>query len=219
MKIFLLVFTLSFIVLGCDLQRPNHSPIPQHPVGQNTSTQDNENLGRTLWQKPNVVIEKLGDIKDKTIVDIGAGTGYFTFRLALKGAKVIATDIDKNMINVIESFRLNLPQEIQGRIETRLVTEDDAMIKENECDIAVIINTAAYIPNKTRYFSRLKKILKQDGKIMIVDYKGSKLPQGIANSNPIIESGELVNILQKSGFTNIEVDNTTLDYQYIIIAR
>lgn len=219
MKFYLLVLFISVLVISCDLQRPNHSPIPQNTIEQNDEDHDNENLGRTLWQKPNVVIEKLGDIKEKTIVDIGAGTGYFTFRLALKGAKVIATDIDKNMINVIESFRLNLPQDLQSRIETRLVTEDDAMIKENECDIAVIINTAAYIPNKTRYFTKLKKILKQNGKIMIVDYKSSQLPQGIANSNPIIESGELVTILHKSGFTNIVVDNTTLDYQYIILAQ
>lgn len=213
----LILFTIA--CYSCNLDKTNNSPIPQPTTVADKDVVNNENLGRSIWQKPNVVIEKLGDIRDKTIVDIGAGTGYFTFRLAIKGANVIATDIDKNMINVIESFRLNLPQDLQSKIQTRLVTEDDAMIKENECDIAVIINTAAYIPNKTNYFIRLKKTLKQNGKIMIVDYKGSNLPHDIMNNNPIIESNELVEVLRKAGFTNIEVDKNTLDYQYIILAQ
>ncbi|MBK7700753.1 MAG: hypothetical protein IPJ39_19500 [Saprospiraceae bacterium] len=40
------------------------------------------NIGRAIWQKPGLVIEKLGDISDKVIADIGAGTGYFSLRLA-----------------------------------------------------------------------------------------------------------------------------------------
>ena len=53
---------------------------------------------RQVWQKPNLVIELLGDLQDKTIADIGAGVGYFSFRLAEKANRVIAIEIDENSL-------------------------------------------------------------------------------------------------------------------------
>lgn len=213
-----------FIVLalfsgGCKFDKNNNSPLPLATSPSIQEVEVDENLGRTIWQKPNEVITKLGDIKDKTIVDIGAGTGYFTFRLALKGANVIATDIDKNKINIIESFRLNLPVDLQDKIITRWVSKDNAMIKENECDIAVLINTIGYIENQQKYLTNLYKILKKGGKIMIVDYKSNNLPQEIINNNPISSATDVVEKLKMAGFKNIDIDTTTLDYQYIIIAQ
>ena len=43
--------------------------------------------GRIAWQKPELVMSKLGDLTDKVVADIGAGTGYFTFRLAPRAKK------------------------------------------------------------------------------------------------------------------------------------
>ena len=48
---------------------------------------DYENKDRGIWQKPNMVISLLGDLEDKTVADIGAGTGYFTFRIVPKAKK------------------------------------------------------------------------------------------------------------------------------------
>ena len=54
-----------------------------------------EHRDRNQWQQPDKVLTSLGELNGKTIVDIGAGTGYFAFRLLEKGAKVIAVDIDE----------------------------------------------------------------------------------------------------------------------------
>ncbi len=37
---------------------------------------------RRSWQNPDLVLDKLGNLDGKVVADIGAGTGYFTFRLA-----------------------------------------------------------------------------------------------------------------------------------------
>ena len=54
-----------------------------------------ESEDRAAWQKPGSVIALLGDLQGKTVLDIGSGTGYFSFRLADKGARVVAADVDK----------------------------------------------------------------------------------------------------------------------------
>jgi hypothetical protein len=41
-----------------------------------------ERPDRTKWQKPDVVVQALGFKGSETVVDLGAGSGYFTFRLS-----------------------------------------------------------------------------------------------------------------------------------------
>jgi 2-polyprenyl-3-methyl-5-hydroxy-6-metoxy-1,4-benzoquinol methylase len=60
-----------------------------------------EDPERIKTQKPDEAINLLGDIKGKTIMDIGAGTGYFAFRMQKKGAKVIAADVDERFQNFL----------------------------------------------------------------------------------------------------------------------
>jgi ubiquinone/menaquinone biosynthesis C-methylase UbiE len=218
----LILFTLCILSitswLSCKSEnastRQINSPVEQSSI----EGIKNENLGRSSWQKPNLVIEKLGDVSKKTIVDIGAGTGYFTFRIAFKAAKVIAIDIDPNMIALIESFRMNLPSEIQSKIESRLVSKTDPMLKENECDIAVIINTIGYINNASTYLTKVRHAMKDSASIMIVDFNEKKLPMGTSASAKV-SAEEIIKALADAGFKNAKIDDTTLDYQFIITAE
>src|SRR6185369_50880 len=59
-----------------------------------------ERPDRAAWQKPDEVTAALHLSGSETLVDVGAGSGYFTFRFAkaLPHGKVIATDIDPEMI-------------------------------------------------------------------------------------------------------------------------
>ena len=65
-----------------------------------------ESTERDAWQKPAAVIAALGDLRGKTVMDIGAGTGYFSFRLAEAGAHVIAADVDEQFQEFIERKRI-----------------------------------------------------------------------------------------------------------------
>src|SRR6185503_16625319 len=55
---------------------------------------------RDAWQKPHEVIRALGLAPDAAVADIGAGTGYFSARLAnmLKSGRVYAVDIEPAMV-------------------------------------------------------------------------------------------------------------------------
>lgn len=179
----------------------------------------NSNVGRAIWQKPGLVIEKLGDISDKVIADIGAGTGYFSFKLALKAKKVIAIEIEQGLLDYIDSTKVMLPEDKRSRIETRLASPDDPHLKPGEVDIILIINTIAYIKNIPQYLQTLKKGLKKDGQIMIIDYKMKRLPINSPPKSERVYLDYLEDVLLDGGYKLLKVDDTSLDYQYIIKAQ
>jgi len=63
-----------------------------------------DDSGRDAWQMPDRVISALGLKSGQTVADIGAGTGYFTVRLAKSAAalKVYAVDIEPAMVEYVQ---------------------------------------------------------------------------------------------------------------------
>ena len=59
-----------------------------------------ERADRAKWQKPEAVVKTLGLTGMETVVDLGSGSGYFTFRLskAVPKGKVIAIDSQPEMV-------------------------------------------------------------------------------------------------------------------------
>lgn len=175
------------------------------------------NKSRDVWQRPSDVIDLLGDVSEFKIADIGAGTGFFSFRLLLRGASVIAIDIDPRMLEIIESFKQNLSSEMQTKLETRLALPSDAKIEKDEVDIILIINTIGYIENRIEYLKQLYEVLPEGGKILIVDFKSRQLPVEAPSLEYRVPLFQLEQDLANSGFTSIESNDAILDYQYTVL--
>jgi ubiquinone/menaquinone biosynthesis C-methylase UbiE len=178
---------------------------------------DFESKDRVIWQKPDLVINLLGDLRNKTVADIGAGTGYFAFRMIPKAKKVIAIDIEPRFITFMDSIKVRLSPGAQERFETRLTTADNPRIAPEEADIVMIVDTYGYIQNREKYLKNIKKGLKMGGQILIIDFKKENLPADVSGSFTISLSS-VVRELEAAGFVIAKVDNTALDYQYIIQA-
>ena len=175
-----------------------------------------ENPDRLRWQKPDLVIQKLGDLSSKTIADIGAGTGYFAFPLAELAGKVLAIDIDQRFLDLINKKNEALEKPLP--IETRLVTEHDPLLMPGETDVVLVANTYHHIMERTEYFRAVREKLATNGLLAIVDFKKEELPVG----PPVdikLSPGSVVDELDDAGFSNISVDTQSLEYQYIILAR
>ena len=179
-------------------------------------------INRVAWQKPNLIIEKLGpDLKGKVVADIGAGpTGFFSMLLARKGAQVLAIDIDPSALSYIEKEKASLDSTQRQLIKTRLARVDDPRLNKEEIDAVLIVNTMAYLGNKPIYLRNLRNNLKTGGKIVIVDFKMKRLPAQIAppRSERIYED-VVEEYLYQAGFKNIVLDDHSLNYQYIITAE
>lgn len=165
---------------------------------------------------PDTVLGKFGKVADMQIADIGAGPGYFSLRLAARGASVIAIDIDQNFLQHIEEEATKLPPS-KGSIETRLTVSEHPSLTEAEVDGALIVNTAYFLPNRTAYFKEIFVGLRKGGVIVIVDFKAERSPVAPPD-NLWISSTRLVNELKAAGFVVKEVDSKSLPYQYIITA-
>jgi len=174
---------------------------------------------RSSWQNPNLVIQRMGDIEGKTIADIGASVGYFAFRLVLSGANVIAVELDESMIQLMNSFSItNLTKKQSERFRTHLALPDDPLLKENELDQAIIMNTITLIDDQQGYLQKLKRCIKPDGRLMIMDFKMKRLPSEFPDKDDRIYPDILEEMLYDIGYDEIVIDDSTLDYQYIIFA-
>jgi len=228
---------ILIFVLACTQSKNNSDDISETidttektiPIDQITADTNSQNINfdllvknyedpeRKSWQNPQLVIEKLGDISGKTIADIGAGTGYFTFRLAPFAQKVIAIDIDSRFLSYIEDKRDESPEEIYEKIEIRLSQPEDPLLKNAETDIVLIVNTFHFINNRIDYLKKVKQGIRDGGKLVIVDFKGGNMPVGPSEDTKISPS-MVVDEVMKSGFGDVSIDLTSLQYQYIIIA-
>jgi SAM-dependent methyltransferase len=179
---------------------------------------DYESQDRVIWQKPDMVIALLGDLTGKTVADIGAGTGYFSFRLIPKAEKVIAVDIDSRFIAFMDSARVQLNEPMRDRFDTRLAKPNDPMLRPGEVDAVVIVNTYGYIADKLDYMTKVYDGLSPGGQLLIIDFKKIPLPIGPEDVYKV-STRQIGDDLLSVGFQIVRVDNETLDYQYIILAK
>ena len=236
MKNNLLFCTVIFMmVFGYACQRDQGSqelpakPISEKPTSTNANTSSNTakndigedyiNTNRVIWQKPNMIIDLLGDVESKTVADIGAGTGFFSLRLVPRAKKVIAIDIERRFIDYLDSVKVfELPEDLQPRLDTRLVPANDPQLADGEADAVLIVNTYMYLRNRIGYMRTLLKGISEGGQLIIVDFKKKRTSIGPPPTHERIPVYKVEEELYEAGFTDVIVNDTALDYQYLVVA-
>lgn len=171
-----------------------------------------ESPERTQWQKPDEVIKFFGKLSNKTILDIGAGTGYFAFRLAPLAKSVIAADIDERFLNFIQKKNEQLQYK---NLSIRKAELEKPPLNENEADLVFSVNVYHHLDNRVSYFTELYEKMKKGGEIVIIDFKKGDLPQGPPDAMKVSET-QVVEELSKVGFKKVKVNTKTLPYQYMV---
>ncbi|RPJ80793.1 MAG: methyltransferase domain-containing protein [Acidobacteria bacterium] len=174
-----------------------------------------EDPKRDEYQKPHEVIQAL-DLKDgERIADIGAGSGYFAFRLARHvGAegRVYAVDVSPDM--VIHLNRTIRDMAI-GNVTTILAPPDDPLLAENSIDRFFICDTWHHIENQTKYLELMKRILKPKGQVVMIDFQKRELPVGPPPEMKIAKE-DLIAQMRANGFELLN-EHTFLPYQYFLV--
>ena len=120
------------------------------------------------------VVGKLGLRAGMTVVDIGAGVGYFTFDMAkavLPDGKVFATEVDPSMLEHLAAKR---DAEGIANVEPRLVAAGrlDDFYLDKTFDVAFLCAVFEYLPDPVAFFSALRPRLRPEtGRVVIVHPK------------------------------------------------
>ena len=134
-----------------------------------------DNPERDAWQKPEEILDALHLQPTSMVADIGAGTGYFSVRIAkrIPEGKVFAADVEPDMVRY-------LGERAQREYLTNLIpvqaSPDAANIPE-PVDVVLIVDTYHHIGNRPQYFAKLKSSLRPTGRLAIVDFKADS-PSG-----------------------------------------
>lgn len=177
-----------------------------------------ESEQRNIIEPPQKVIQFTGDVKGKTLIDIGAGTGYYALKFAHKGAHVIAADVNEEL----QAYLKRKMEKLKIKnVELRKSSPDDPRLHDEEADFIFMANTYHHVENRTDYFAQVKKGLKADGQLIVLDYFSINLPKGVT-APPMemrVSVDQTVFELKNSGFTNFEVEVNLLPYHYLIRAK
>ena len=174
-----------------------------------------ESPERDAYQKPDTVLAYLGDIEGMKIMDIGSGSGYFSVKLAEQGARVIAADVDEKFQAVIKK---RIADNDLKNIELRKIPYDSPDLADGEVDKVIIVNTFHHIENRSDYFAKVKKGIKPDGELVVIDFFKKEIPVG----PPVNHKLDLETVkkeLGEAGYTQLDVNVDLLPYQFIIRAK
>jgi ubiquinone/menaquinone biosynthesis C-methylase UbiE len=129
-----------------------------------------DNPVRRLVHNPMRILSRFVHEGD-TVIDIGAGMGYFSIPMAgLVGAhgKVIALDVQSRML---EELRQRAQKNnCSGRIETHCVSES-ACAPQVRADFALAFWMIHEVPDRERLFVEIRALLKDNAKLLIVEPK------------------------------------------------
>jgi len=105
-----------------------------------------------------------------TVADIGAGTGYFSFRLAARvpEGKVYAVDIQQEMLDIIERRKSSGQA---ANVVGVLGTESDPRLPENALDLILMVDAYHEFEYPREMGEAMVRALKPGGRIALVEYR------------------------------------------------
>lgn len=129
-----------------------------------------EGFTRDQWQQRDRVIESLQIRPGDRVADIGSGGGYFVFSLAKAvgpNGKLYAVDIDEEMNDLVAQ---RAKREEIGNVEVILAKPDDPLLPSTGVDLIFTSNTYHHLDNRVRYLTNLRKYLRPNGRIAIIEF-------------------------------------------------
>ena len=152
-------------------RRSNRAAVTRPPVSSLRSRPARRARSR-LWQRPDQIMDAMGVADGSVVADIGAGSGWFTIRLARRVGPqglVYAEDVQKEMINAI-SRRVSRegPRQRARRAGTE---ERSAPAGATSLDAVLMVDAYHEIENRVAVLTNLARALKPQGRIGVVDFR------------------------------------------------
>jgi len=123
---------------------------------------------RVVEERPERVVDGMGLALDAQVADIGAGTGYFTFRIAaaVPKGRVYAVDVQPEMLEVLRK-----------RIERRAITnvtpvlgaEDDPKLPSDRLDAVLLVDAYHEFAHPREMMQGIRRALRPGGRVVLIE--------------------------------------------------
>jgi len=172
---------------------------------------------REAEEEPSRAIEALELRAGMAVADIGAGTGYYTVRMARKvGAegRVYATDIQVGMLSLLQR---RAKQEQLQNIVPVLGAADDPRLPPGALDLALMVDVYHELSSPQAFVRRLREALKPEGRLVLIEFRKED-PRVPIREEHKMSVDQVRQELSADGYT-IEKVIDTLPWQHIIVLK
>lgn len=168
-----------------------------------------ERSTRPQEENTELAIKNLPIDKKSVVADIGAGSGYYTFRIAKKvpEGKVFAVEIQDPAIKYLQDRSKELKFD---NVITVKGTEKSPMLPDNAIDLGIMVDVYHELLYPHEVLQNIRKSLKPDGKLLLIEYRGEDPKVAIkklhkmtvdqvtkelsANGFKLVQNGQFMNI-------------------------
>jgi ubiquinone/menaquinone biosynthesis C-methylase UbiE len=172
---------------------------------------------RDIWQHPDEVMDALGIAEASVVADIGAGSGWFTIRLARRvgpNGTVYAVDVQQEMLTAISR---RTAAEGLSNVKTTAGTSNDPQLPQASVDVALLVDSYHEIelPDRVTWLQNVRKALRPGGRLGVIDFKLEGSGPG-PDPQERVSPDIVVNDAKKGGLQLVRQE-TFLPFQYLLI--
>ncbi len=130
-----------------------------------------ERSNREQEEAPSRAIAAIDLAPDAVLADIGAGSGYYSFRLAEKvpKGKIIAVDIEPKMLEFLRARSAELGV---TNVEPHLGSIEDVKLPAASLDAALMVDAYHEFSHPREMLASLRHALKPGGRIFLLEFRG-----------------------------------------------
>jgi FkbM family methyltransferase len=201
--------------IECPLRKAGIDPTKLKPFEEvEKYIQFLERPDRAKWQKPDEVVKALGLKGTEMVVDLGAGSGYFTFRLskALPKGKVIAIDSQPEMVRHVHR---KARMEGFANVIAQVAKSDDPGLPR-AADLVFVCDVLLHVKKKADWLKAIHAQMRSGTRIVLIDFREGKLPEGPPEKIKVPKA-EVIRMCKEAGFTLKKDEGDLLPYQQFLV--
>ncbi len=172
---------------------------------------------REQEERPDTALDAIGLTKGSTVADIGAGAGYFTWRMAERvgpAGKVYGNDIEPRMLDLL---RKNMADRKITNVEPVLGEVDDPKLPRAACDLVLLVDVYHEFSEPQKMLRHIRESLRTDGRLVLLEYRGED-PQVPIRPEHKMTVAQVKAEIEPEGF-KLEKTDERLPRQHILIFR
>ncbi len=169
---------------------------------------------REREERPEVVIDALRLRPQDVVADLGAGTGYFTFRSAprVPRGRVYAVDIQPEMLTVVER---RADAEGVPNVVSVLGTEQDPGLAPASVDVTLLVDSYHEFSYPAEMLAAIRRATRPGGRLVLVEYRAEDPDSPIRPLHTMTEA-QVRREVEASGFRFVE-NVPGLPLQHILV--